>query len=245
MEQRREVGLREGHRGDVLQEPVLRAAVQRLVQRRHDPWRVPLRHPEHGERRRAGELLRGQRRRLVPGRADPAGGARHRVEPVRRPVLRPQPGRNGELDPGLHHHLPGAHRPGRGHLHRDQLVEGLHRQQRGLRRRQPALGGPVQHDGRRTAGRLARPHDVAVHLDRPHGRRPQPLQRRARPRTGAGQRLTPPEPAPVTSSQVTGASRCPAPRYALNVYTLCIVLGVPHTCADISAQRSGVPCPRR
>ena len=39
------------------------------------------------------------RRRLVGGRQDPAGRARHRVQPVRRDLLRPQPGRDGQLDP--------------------------------------------------------------------------------------------------------------------------------------------------
>lgn len=48
----------------------------------------------------------------VPRRPDPAGRARHRVEPVRRPVPRPQPGRNGELDPGLHDGRRGAGRLG-------------------------------------------------------------------------------------------------------------------------------------
>ena len=39
-------------------------------------------------RRRAGQLLRQQRRRLVAGRQDAARRARHRVQPVRRHLLR-------------------------------------------------------------------------------------------------------------------------------------------------------------
>lgn len=111
VEQRGEVGLRQGHRGHVLHQPVLRAAVQRLVQRRHDPRRVPLRDAGHHERRDPGQLLRGPRRRLVARRPYAAGRARHRVEPVRRRLLRALPGRDGQLDPRLREPVPGPHRP--------------------------------------------------------------------------------------------------------------------------------------
>ena len=47
VEQRRPVRLREGHRGHLLHQPVLRPAVQRLVQRRDDPRLVPLRPAGH------------------------------------------------------------------------------------------------------------------------------------------------------------------------------------------------------
>ena len=123
LEQRRQVGLRQGHRRHVLHEPLLRPAVQRLVQRRHDPRRVPLRDPGHHERRHPGQLLRGPRGRLVPGRQDAAGRARHRVEPVRRRLLRQDRGRHGHLDPRLREHVQGTHRPRRRHLHGDQLVD--------------------------------------------------------------------------------------------------------------------------
>ena len=90
--------------GTYYTQPVLRPAVQRLVQRRDDPRRLPLRHPRHLQRRRPGRLLRRPRRRLVQRRQDAAGRAGHRVQPVRRHLLRPEPGRDGQLDQGLHQH---------------------------------------------------------------------------------------------------------------------------------------------
>ena len=65
--QRRAVRVHQGDRGHDVQEPVLRAAVQRLVQRRHHPRRVSLRDAEHVERRRAGDVLR--RTTAADGRA--------------------------------------------------------------------------------------------------------------------------------------------------------------------------------
>ena len=51
--------------GTSLHQPLLHPAVQRLVRRRHDPRRVPLRAPGQLLRRDPGELLRQPRRRLV------------------------------------------------------------------------------------------------------------------------------------------------------------------------------------
>ncbi|GAA3218983.1 hypothetical protein GCM10020256_23450 [Streptomyces thermocoprophilus] len=67
--------------------------------------------PRHHQRRHSGQLLRGPRRRLVPRRQDTAGRARHRVEPVRRLLLRQVAERDGHLDPGLPEPVQGAHRP--------------------------------------------------------------------------------------------------------------------------------------
>lgn len=137
LEQRRAVGLHQGHRGDVLHQPLLRPAVQRLLRRRHDPRRLPLRDPGHDVRRRPGRLLRRPRRRLVPRRQDPAGHARHRMEPVRGRLLRQVGRRDGELDPGLPEPVHGAHRPGRRALHGHELVDAVHRRLRRLRCHQP------------------------------------------------------------------------------------------------------------
>lgn len=235
MEQRREVGLREGHRGDVLQEPLLRAAVQRFVRHRHDPRRVPLRHPEHDERRRTGELLRGQRGgwsrdgRTLPGVLDiewnPYGAQCY-----------------GLSQAAMVNWIRDFTNTYRARTGRDAVIytatswwKDCTGNNAGFGATNPLWVARYNTTVGELPGKLGLPHDVAVHLDRPDGRRPQPLQRRPRPRTGAGQRLTPrrstARPAPATSSQVTGASRGPGPHYAQHVYALCIVLGVPHTCA--------------
>ncbi len=72
------------------------------------------------------------------------GRTRHRVQPLRGDLLRPEQERDGELDQGLHQHLQGADRPRRGHLHHHELVDPVHRQQQCLRELQPALDRPLR-----------------------------------------------------------------------------------------------------
>ncbi len=69
--------------GNVVPQSLLLPAVRRFVRRRHDPRRLPLRRVPHWRRRRGpGRLpLRRPRRRLVEGRQDAAGRARHRYNP--------------------------------------------------------------------------------------------------------------------------------------------------------------------
>ena len=166
VEQRGALGLHQGDRGHLLHQPVLRTAVQRVLQRRDDPRRLPLRDPQRLERRHPGQLLRGPRRRLVARRQDPARRAGHRVQPLRRDVLRAEPGLDAQLDRGLREHLPGPHRPRRGHLLDHRLVEPVHRQLLGLRQHRPAVDRPLLLLAGHPAGRLGRLHHVAVHLHR-------------------------------------------------------------------------------
>ena len=78
---------------------------------------LPLRAARQLARHRAGRLVRRPRRRLVRRRQDPAGRARHRVQPLRRHLLRPEPGLDAQLDRRLHDALQGPDRPRRRHLH--------------------------------------------------------------------------------------------------------------------------------
>ena len=70
------------------------------------------------------------RRRVVGRRPDAARRARHRVQPVRRHVLRPEPERDGRVADELRHAVPGADDSLARHLHDDELVADLHRQLR-------------------------------------------------------------------------------------------------------------------
>ena len=69
------------------------------------------------------------------------GVARHRVQPVRRGVLRPQPVVDGVVDQGLRQRIPRQDRPLGRDLQHHRLVDHLHRQQQRLRLRGPALAG--------------------------------------------------------------------------------------------------------
>ena len=111
-----EVRLREGHRRHHLPQPLLRPAVQRFLQRRDDAGVLPLRPARQLLGNGPGRLVRRPRGRLVGRRQDPAGRARHRVQPLRRDLLRPQPGVHAQLDRRLHVPLQGPDRPGRDHL---------------------------------------------------------------------------------------------------------------------------------
>ena len=82
----------------------------------HGPRRLPLRPARQLLGHGAGRLVRRPRRRLVGRRPHPARRARHRVQPVRRHLLRPEPGLDAQLDRGLHRALQGADRARRRHL---------------------------------------------------------------------------------------------------------------------------------
>ena len=58
-------------------------------------------HPEQLQRHHPGRLLHQPRRRLVRRRQDPAAGAGHRVQPLRRDLLRAVPVLDGQLDQGV------------------------------------------------------------------------------------------------------------------------------------------------
>ena len=91
----------------------------------------------------AGRLLRGARRRLVQGRQDAAGRARHRIQPVRRRVLRPVPGIDAQLDLVVHQRVPRQDRTLGRHLHHHRLVDHLHRQLLRLLGQRPAVDRPL------------------------------------------------------------------------------------------------------
>ncbi|CAG7605488.1 hypothetical protein SBRY_10826 [Actinacidiphila bryophytorum] len=160
--QRCEVRLHQGDRGHLVHQPLLHPAVQRLLQRRHDPRLLPLRPARRLQRRRAGRLLRGPRRRLVGRRQDAAGRPGHGVQPLRRNVLRQVRERHGQLDLVVLERIPRQDRPLPDHLHLHELVEHLHGQQQRLQHQQRALGRPLLHLRRHPAGRMGLLHLLAV-----------------------------------------------------------------------------------
>ena len=121
---RREVHLRQGDRGHRVPQPAVRRAVRRRARGGPDPRRVPLRPAGRLRRRGAGGVLHHPRRRLARGRQDPAGRAGHRVQPVRRRLLRQEPGRHDGVDHGLHADVPGEGQAQRADLHEHVVVEG-------------------------------------------------------------------------------------------------------------------------
>ncbi len=148
------VRVHQGDPGHHVPRPELQRQLHQRVLRRHDPRRVPLRHPELVDRRGTGRLLRQPRWRLVGGQPDAARSARHRVRTVRFDLLGPVPVQHGELDPLVHQRVPRPHHPVGGHLHDHQLVVHLHRQLVRVRRQQPAVHRALQHQRRYVAGRL-------------------------------------------------------------------------------------------
>ena len=92
-------------------QPVLRPAVQRLLQRRAHPRRLPLRDARTGRAARprpttsSTTAAAGRDGKTLPG------AARHRVQPVRRHLLRAVPGGDGRLDQRLPEPVHTPHRP--------------------------------------------------------------------------------------------------------------------------------------
>ena len=71
---------------------------------------VPLRAPRPARAAPRKPLLRDQRRRVVGRQPDAARRARHRVQPLRPHVLRPEPERDGLVDRRLPQRVPGSNR---------------------------------------------------------------------------------------------------------------------------------------
>ena len=175
--QRGALRLRQGDREHDVRQSVLHATVRRRLPGRARARCLPLRASGPVERRRASRLLRHQRRRVVGRQPDAARRARHRVQPLRPHVLRPESERDGLVDRRLPQRVPGSNQPLGNHLHDHQLVAAMHGELPRLRR-QPALDRPLERQRRRATGRLE--HVLVLAVDQPAGRvprRPGRLQR--------------------------------------------------------------------
>ena len=112
-------------------QPVLRPAVQRLLQRRHDPGRVPLRHartsppapPKPTTSWRTAAAGRATARRF-PAHSTSSG------TPTAATCYGLSAARHGVLDPVVQQRVPRQDQPLAGHLHGDELVVAVHRQPR-------------------------------------------------------------------------------------------------------------------
>ena len=194
------VGLHQGDRGHVLHQPVLRPAVQRLLRRRHDPRRLPLRHPGHHRAAPPRPTTSSTTAAAGPATARPCPASLDiEWNPYGDACYGKSAERDGQLDPRLPRTVQGPHRPRRRDLHGHQLVDALHRQLRRLRRRPTRCGSPgtPPPSGTLPAG-WSLLHDVAVHVAPgptvgDHDRFNGALDRRA----GARQRLTGPERGPL------------------------------------------------
>ena len=156
--------LREGNRGHLLHQPLLRSAVQRLGAGRHGARRLPLRKPPHLLGCRSGTLLRAEWWRVDCRRQDPARPAGHRVQPLprlRQHLLQHDPGAADRLDPRLRGHLPFADRAQPDGVHRNLLVVAV-RGFAAVRLPDPAPG-ELLHRGRCNSGGLERLRHLAVH----------------------------------------------------------------------------------
>ena len=156
--------LREGDRGRLLHQPLLRSAVQRLRRVRHGARRLPLREPPHLLGCRSGTLLRAEWWRVDCRRQDPARSAGHRVQSLprlRQHLLQHDPGAADRLDPRLCGHLPFTDRSRPDGVHRNLLVVAL----RGFAavRRSAATPGKLLDRGRCDSGGLERLRHLAVH----------------------------------------------------------------------------------
>ena len=160
--------LREGDRGRLLHQPLLRSAVQRLGTGRHGARRLPLCEPPHFLGCRSGALLRAERRRLECRRPDPTGPAGHRVQPLpglRQHLLQHDPGAADRVDPRLCGDLPFADRSRPDGVHRNLLVVAV-RGFAAVRYSATALGKLLDR-GRCNSGGLERLRHLAVHRLRP------------------------------------------------------------------------------
>ena len=108
-------------------------------------------------------------------------GVGHRVQPLRRHLLRAEPVIDGVLDSGVQRRSPGPRRPLPHHLHHQGLVGQLHRQHHQPGRRRPPVGGPVCQQPRHAARGLADVADLAVRLLGAATRRSGRLQRLGHP----------------------------------------------------------------